>query len=206
MKKALLILAIGIFAITACEPVGVTKAINTDSSPEETMEVTDDSPDDMDDDTNRTVNIEIQGGTFSSQKYTIHEDTMLSWTNNDDVSYTIVLVKMDDSSDDRYEITVAPGETVSLDIDDDGMFEFYIDGNMTASGTITISDDYNDDEYDDSYDDDDYGDDMDSDDDMDDDDYDDDMYDDDDDYDDDMYDDEDEEDEDMYNDEDDEDF
>jgi plastocyanin len=171
--------------------------MNETETPEasETMEA--DSMDQMDDSMSRgngyIVDVSIESAAFDTDELMLHEDSTIQWTNNDAVSYTITIVKTDDSSDDSmddspddemdeytYEITVAPGETVSFTLDDSGTYSFSIsDGADTISGTLYVSDDYSDDEYDDDYDDDSYGDDSYDDDSYDDDSYDDDSYDDD---------------------------
>ena len=164
-----------------------------------------------------SVEVKLEDGTVIPDELTLHEGSTITWTNNDSVSYTITIMKMDDSSDnsmddsdddsydddsmdDSYyatELTVEPGQTISFTIPDSGSYQFTISGGMvTLSGMIYVSDSESDDSYDDVMDDlmddsyDDSYDDMD--DDSSDDSYDDDSYDDnsDDSYDDDEYEDE----------------
>jgi plastocyanin len=125
----------------------------------------------MDDQRGYSVNVLIENQSFSPQELTLHEGSVIQWTNNDDVSYTISIMKVSDSSDDSmddssddssssdsmddssatYELTVAPGETVTYTLPDSGLYEFTISGGASLSGLVHVSDSYNDDQYDDDY-------------------------------------------------------
>ncbi|QRN82623.1 hypothetical protein JR338_09345 [Chloroflexota bacterium] len=133
-------------------------------------------------DSSYSVNIWLEDGAIIPEALTLHEGSVITWTNNDSVSYTISIMKMDDSSDDYMddnmddsmddssddsynddssddsnysnEFTVEPGQTISFTLPDSGTYQFTITGGLISlSGTITVSDSESEDSYDDEMDD-----------------------------------------------------
>ena len=124
-----------------------------------------------------SVEVTLEGGAVIPEELTLHEGSTITWTNNDSVSYTISIMKMDDSSDDSddsmddssdgsynddslddstyaTELTVEPGQTISFIVPDSGDYQFTISGGMVSlSGMIYVSDSESDDSYDDYMDD-----------------------------------------------------
>ena len=121
-----------------------------------------------------SVDVWLENGISIPETLTLHEGSLITWTNNDSISYTITIVKMDDSSDDSMddrsddsyddnsmddstyatELTVEPGQTVSFALQDSGTYQFTISGGMVSlSGMIYVSDSENEDSYDDEMDD-----------------------------------------------------
>ncbi|MBG0784575.1 MAG: hypothetical protein H0S79_05695 [Anaerolineaceae bacterium] len=120
------------------------------------------------------VDVSLENGISIPEQLTLHEGSTVTWTNNDTVSYTISIMKMDDSSDDSMdnssddspddesmddsyapvEFTVEPGQTVSFTLRDSGVYQFTIaGGTVSLSGMIYVSDSESDDSYDDMMDD-----------------------------------------------------
>ena len=132
-------------------------------------------------DSQYSVDVWLEDGAIVPEQLTLHEGSVITWTNNDTVAYTISILKMDDSSDnsmddsmdnsyddssdDSYddsmddsaysvEYTVEPGQTISITLPDSGLYQFLISGGLVSlSGTINVSDSESDDSYDDDMDD-----------------------------------------------------
>lgn len=206
MKKLLILFVISLFLLAACEPGGITTVSN--QSPTDDFQMTEElepveptavdteiipsaiptnpqvpseTPNDRIQSQTDTIEITINNNSFESDEWVIHEYAQIKWTNLDDVTHTIIVVKTHDSWDDlsdpyddydddyqdddgeyknSFEITLLPGQSFSYRFDDDGRYEFSLAGVDGLVGIIHVSDDYGDDDYnDDWYDDDDYYDD-----------------------------------------------
>ena len=132
-------------------------------------------------DSQYSVDVWLENSAIVPEQLTLHEGSVITWTNNDTVAYTISIMKMDDSSDDSMddtmddsyddsgddsyddsmddsaysvEYTVEPGQTISITLPDSGLYQFLISGGLVSlSGTINVSDSESDDSYDDDMDD-----------------------------------------------------
>ena len=200
MKKLLIPLVAIMFVLAACEPTDLTALGNSvgamaESIIEPTTESDDSSSDDSYDDSSSSepssasemedssssessdsyaVEVRFEDGTALPEELVLHEGSQISWTNTDSVTYSITIVKMDDSSDDsldnspdrsssddsmddsyyNIELTVEPGQTVTYIVPDSGMYQFSISGGMISlNGTIYVSDSESEDAYDDHMDD-----------------------------------------------------
>ena len=73
----------------------------SDSSPSNEMEDESESESYSSSESSDTYAVEVlfEDGTSLPETLTLHEHSQISWTNHDTVSYTITIVKMDDSSD-----------------------------------------------------------------------------------------------------------
>ena len=124
-------------------------------------------------DSQYSVDVWLEDGAIVPEQLTLHEGSVITWTNNDTVAYTISIKKIDDSSndsmddsyddssDDSYddsmddsaysvEYTVEPGQTITITLPDSGLYQFLISGGLVSlSGTINVSDSESDDSYDD---------------------------------------------------------
>jgi len=151
---------------------GETESSDSDSSEYSNAISTESSSESSD--SQYSVDIWLEDGAIIPEALTLHEGSTINWTNNDSVSYTITIMKMDDSSDDSLddsmddssddssnddsyddsyyatELTVEPGQTVTFTLPDSGTYQFTISGGLISlSGTITVSDSESDDSYDD---------------------------------------------------------
>ena len=204
MKKLLIPLVVVMFVLAACEPTDPTALGNSvgamaESIIEPPTESDDSSSDDSygDDSSSESssanemeneledssssessdryaVEVRFEDGAALPEELVLHEGSQISWTNTDSVTYSITIVKMDDSSDDslddspdrsssddsmddsyyNIELTVEPGQTVTYIVPDSGMYQFSISGGMISlNGTIYVSDSESEDAYDDHMDD-----------------------------------------------------
>ncbi len=194
MKKLTALVVISMFALAACQPLNLTTsgevvdsaAISPNEPSLETEDRSTEEPNDGESSDSSdamemespsessgsqySVEIQIENGAIVPEELTLHEGSVITWTNTDTVSYTITIVKMDDSSDDSMddssddssyddsyysgEYTVEPGQTLSLTLPDSGVYQFTISGGtVTLSGMIYVSDSESDDSYDDMLDD-----------------------------------------------------